>query len=726
MCEVGRGGPSPEGTRLADLLDHVAALPEPVRRPVARAALAAAGPACLVPLRDGISHPWWRVRRWACRLLADESLDGPTSARLVVAARGDPHKKVRAQALQALLADSYVPSGGPLGASDVPYDMVGVLLDRLRSDRSVSVRRAAVSGLHLQVTLNANRERRVRRGLERAMAAEQDETIRRRTQAALAGFAADAPTDTYTALRWALAEGRVELVLRLARAHMRRWEVSGEYGEAQKWLDRVLAASEGASAPRRAAALHDAGFAAMVTGDFDDAADHLRASVAQWDRAGDRTNRLRSQCALTFLASFGDDVGAVASLEAEVAEVRAIGDEASLFEVLAVCGQARMFRETPQLARRHFGEAVALARQPDMEPELATALVGLGSAELGQGDYAAAEAHLVEGVALTAATGDRHTEVIARCWLAELDRLRGNVQRARRALVTCVKRAQAMGAPYPQALALLGQGRAALEEGDADGASGLIQEAAAVATDARLVHLVTAARMGCGEVARARGDAAAARRLFEVAHRRAERRGNEAARARSAYHLGELARARGHLRGAASLHDEALAQRERAGDRAGVADSLEALAGLAVTAGDHDKAARLFGAAHALRDATGCARSRLASATYEADVAMLGTRMERDELEAAWAKGAALPQEEAVWHTRRGRGPRRRPSSGWDALTPAQRRVAELVAHGMTNAEVAEQLCLGLETVKSHVAKTLAKLGMASRWDLRSPSPPHR
>ena len=82
-----------------------------------------------------------------------------------------------------------------------------------------------------------------------------------------------------------------------------------------------------------------------------------------------------------------------------------------------------------------------------------------------------------------------------------------------------------------------------------------------------------------------------------------------------------------------------------------------------------------------------------------------------------------MPLTEAVWHARRGRGSRSRPRRGWDALTPAQRRVADLVAQGLTNAEVAEHLFVGPETVKSHVAGVLAKLGMSSRWELRGASP---
>ena len=48
-------------------------------------------------------------------------------------------------------------------------------------------------------------------------------------------------------------------------------------------------------------------------------------------------------------------------------------------------------------------------------------------------------------------------------------------------------------------------------------------------------------------------------------------------------------------------------------------------------------------------------------------------------------------------------------------LTEREQEVLRLVAAGMSNAEVAGQLFLGTETVKSHVRSILAKLGVRDR-----------
>ena len=51
-------------------------------------------------------------------------------------------------------------------------------------------------------------------------------------------------------------------------------------------------------------------------------------------------------------------------------------------------------------------------------------------------------------------------------------------------------------------------------------------------------------------------------------------------------------------------------------------------------------------------------------------------------------------------------------------LTPAERRVAALVAEGRTNREVAAALFLAERTVAGHLSRVYAKLGVRSRTEL--------
>ncbi|GAA4404851.1 LuxR family transcriptional regulator [Fodinibacter luteus] len=61
------------------------------------------------------------------------------------------------------------------------------------------------------------------------------------------------------------------------------------------------------------------------------------------------------------------------------------------------------------------------------------------------------------------------------------------------------------------------------------------------------------------------------------------------------------------------------------------------------------------------------------------------------------------------------RGPRHRPETGWESLTPTERAVSLLVAEGLTNGAVARRLYVSPHTVNTHLRHVFAKLGVSNR-----------
>ena len=86
--------------------------------------------------------------------------------------------------------------------------------------------------------------------------------------------------------------------------------------------------------------------------------------------------------------------------------------------------------------------------------------------------------------------------------------------------------------------------------------------------------------------------------------------------------------------------------------------------------------------------------------------------------ESARMQGAELSTEEIVGWARRARGPRGRPPGGWESLTPTEAKVAELVAQGLTNPQIGEQMFISRATVKTHLAHIFRKLDVRSRAEL--------
>ena len=64
------------------------------------------------------------------------------------------------------------------------------------------------------------------------------------------------------------------------------------------------------------------------------------------------------------------------------------------------------------------------------------------------------------------------------------------------------------------------------------------------------------------------------------------------------------------------------------------------------------------------------------------------------------------------------RGPRRRPETGWDSLTPSELAVSRLVAEGLTNREVGRRLHISPHTVNTHLRHVFRKLSVSTRAEL--------
>jgi DNA-binding NarL/FixJ family response regulator len=191
------------------------------------------------------------------------------------------------------------------------------------------------------------------------------------------------------------------------------------------------------------------------------------------------------------------------------------------------------------------------------------------------------------------------------------------------------------------------------------------------------------------------------------------------------YPLAEVALAQRELEQAERDAHAALAHAASLNAYLNVADTLECLGRLAADTESHPEAARLLGAAEAMRGRTGEVRFKVYDADFENTVLALRNAMGQGDFEDARAEGLALSTGQAIAYVQRGRGERKRPSSGWKSLTPTELDVVRLVSEGLGNRDIATRLFVSHRTVQTHLTHVYTKLGLSSRVQLAQESAKH-
>ncbi|MGO8955895.1 MAG: ATP-binding protein [Streptosporangiaceae bacterium] len=248
---------------------------------------------------------------------------------------------------------------------------------------------------------------------------------------------------------------------------------------------------------------------------------------------------------------------------------------------------------------------------------------------------------------------------------------------------------------------------------------------------------VAHALYGFGTLARSRHDDAAALRHFRSALElfRAIDARTEIARCQAG--IGWIALADNDLATAASSFAESLELSMATGQRLGIARGLEAIAALAAAQADAATAIRLEGAAAATRQVLGQPRPTSAQARLDSVLATAHLRLGEELAAGLASEGGRLSMHEAVRFAlaaANGSGQRsggdderipvtRTATASSDAarplsasvLTAREQEIALLIARGLSNRAIADELVISPATAARHVANILGKLGLNSR-----------
>jgi len=204
------------------------------------------------------------------------------------------------------------------------------------------------------------------------------------------------------------------------------------------------------------------------------------------------------------------------------------------------------------------------------------------------------------------------------------------------------------GDKWSIAHAVLVQGLVARGQGSNDRAMSLLEEALTMFRALSDKWKIALTISNLGLVVREQGDDQRATACFEEALSQFRELGDKWGTAFSLSNLAIVAWGQQNYGRSAALFGESLALRNDLREKPGIATSLVGLAGVAAALGQSDRAAVLFGAAEALRETIGIPLPPFIRDDYQGRVASLKTRLGDAAFTAAWAKGRAMPLEEAI------------------------------------------------------------------------------
>ena len=349
----------------------------------------------------------------------------------------------------------------------------------------------------------------------------------------------------------------------------------------------------------------------------------------------------------------------------------------------------------------------SLAEQPEVAVRLAGAM----------GVYWTTRHHVAEGLDwLSRALDVPDTSDGARA-LALLSRARlhwrhGDYAQAKRDAEECVEPCRRLGLEFELTGALTMLGLASSSEEDWVGAERFHLEALEVARRIGSTTRQSASLNNLGLVDSARGDQQSARSRLEEALVLDLGRGDRFNSATILDSLGRVTLKLGDHAAARRYYLDALAVSVEYGNPGNIATCLEGLAMLALVEGDAGRTVKLVGAASGLRAEGGDKAAPDWGKQVEAGLATARAKLGRQAAESTWRQGAALGAAEAV---RYATGASPAAPDGRSPLTAREREVAELIAEGLTNPEIAKRLRMADRTADAHVEHIRNKLGLRSR-----------
>jgi predicted ATPase/class 3 adenylate cyclase/DNA-binding CsgD family transcriptional regulator len=355
---------------------------------------------------------------------------------------------------------------------------------------------------------------------------------------------------------------------------------------------------------------------------------------------------------------------------------REIGDTQGMGEATFHLAHIAFARWDLAAARKRFEESLVFLRETDNKTLTAWALGALALVVLYQGEYARVYPLAEQARAICREIGDTTGVTMSLMTLARAVFWKGDLVRAQTLAEEGLSRASETGSTSAEALALA-------------------------------LH---------GEIALAQGETTTARLRIEQSHTRWQKVGNQGMLASTRSLLAKVLAVEGDHTAARTMYEESLLRGLGIVD---IAPTVEGLAVVVAAQGETTWAVRLLAAAAALRGSLGAPLPPVCRADYERSLAAARAQLGEQASAVAWAEGQSMTWEQAL--ATRGplmiptTPPAKSPPTAPSGLTGREVEVLGLLAQGLTDAQIAEQLVISPRTVNTHLKAIYGKIQVSSR-----------
>lgn len=456
-------------------------------------------------------------------------------------------------------------------------------------------------------------------------------------------------------LRWAIHHGEAELVLRLGQPLWSFWMFNGHFVEMRYWLKnaRQIAEADLPPDPADLATLPDSQL------------NTLSPSLPQ------RAQALYTAGMIAY--SPGDFDLAIELFSKSLALFRRLAEPKGIADALLGLGRSRYAQADLVAAKQLLAESLRLYQQAHDPKGIADTLYVLGRVAWSRGDYLTAQSSHEAALARQISLGNQWDMAMSHYALSLVALFQGDLPGARRRIEAALALFQTMGSQLGVTIVEVWRGWIMAYEGDLAAARETLSHCLAFGKKADGARTIIFCLVG----------------------------------------LGDIAWQEGHLEAARTYYEEGLTT---GGDRQFVAFSLEGLGLVAAAQHNFRESARCFGAAEALRQAKAMPLPPFKQVGYERQLEQVRRQLEPTAFSAAWAEGPrryahliedTRPVEATL--ARAARPPLVEP------LTPRELDVLRLVARGLTNAQVGQELVISPRTVDAHLRSIYGKLEVTSR-----------